>query len=116
MPSSHVCGVPGCENKGTLRLPPVGPLRNEWYCLLNLSTTSQSHRICPIHFDPLDLSKSGRKRRHVKPTRNLPLNSVSLKQPTQFFLSYLSILTKLFLSDLFLISTNILTSISVLFF
>ena len=75
MPKTHTCGVPGCENKGTLCLPPIGPLRDDWYRLLQLSTNSQSHRICGIHFDPCDLGKSGKKkRRDVKPTRNLPLN------------------------------------------
>ena len=80
MPKTHTCGVPACKNKGTLCLPPIGPLRDDWYRLLQLSTNSQSHRICGIHFDPCDLGKSGKKkRRDVKPTRNLPLNQNFVK-------------------------------------
>ena len=103
MPSEHICGVPGCKNKGTLHLPPIGPLRDDWYQILQLPTNSQSHRICAIHFDPGDLGKSGKKRRRdARPTRNLPLNSVSLfKQPTQFFLSYLLNFPYLHISFLF---------------
>ena len=89
MPKTHTCGVPGCKNKGTLCLPPIGPLRDDWYRLLQLSTNSQSHRICGIHFDPCDLGKSGKKkRRDVKPTRNLPLNqNPSEHQIQQYLLS-----------------------------
>ena len=103
MPSEHICGVPGCTNKGTFTLPPAGPLREEWYRILVLSSVSNSHRICGIHFDARDFGKSGKKlKRTAIPTRNLPLNSVSLfKQPTQFFLSYLLNFPYLYISFLF---------------
>ena len=87
MPLSHNCGVPGCKHKGTITLPPIGPLRNEWYQLLHLDSNSQSHRICKIHFDPSDFGKSGKKLRRgdVKPTRHLPLHSVSLQTTNTVF-------------------------------
>ena len=107
MPVSHNCGVPGCKHKGTITLPPIGPLRNEWYQLLRLDSNSQSHRICKIHFDPSDFGKSGKKLRRgdVKPTRHLPLHSVSLKKTTNtvFPILYLNTfsLLLLFISFLF---------------
>ena len=83
----YICGVPGCNNKGTFTLPTKGPVREDWYRILHLSRKSNSHRICGDHFDARDIGISGKKLRRtdVRPTRNLPLISVSLHATNTVF-------------------------------
>ena len=81
----YICGVPGCNNKGTFGVP-NGPLREDWYRILQLSRKSNSHRICADHFHGRDIGISGKKlRANVIPTRNLPLNLVSLHTTNTVF-------------------------------
>ena len=81
MPTEHICGVPGCNNRGTITLPSSEPRREQWYQILQLSRNSSSHRICVEHFDGRDFGISGQKLRrngNILPSRNLPLNSVGV--------------------------------------